>query len=196
MRGSHAARSPAIALGTLTLALVSGGAATAQVRLTQEEALRLAFPEPAAIERRTAYLSRAELERARRLAGEDVEVEQSVVSYYVGRGDAGPLGVAYFDAHRVRTLPEVLMFVLTPDARIERIEVLKFSEPPEYRAPEGWLGQFRGKGLSDELSLKGSIVNMTGASLTSRAVTRAARRVLALHQVIRPFEREDAEGAG
>lgn len=169
------------------------GAVFAQVRLTQQEALRVAFPEPATIERRTAFLSEQELESARGRAGFDVEVEQSVVTYYVGWSGDQPLGVAYFDAHRVRTLPEVLMIVVSPESRIRRIEILKFSEPPEYRAPESWLAQFEDEPLTESLNLERSIVNITGATLTSQAVTEAARRVLALHQVIRPFA---ADGGG
>jgi Na+-translocating ferredoxin:NAD+ oxidoreductase RnfG subunit len=38
--------------------------------------------------------------------------------------------------------------------------------------------------LDDGLSLKGGIVAITGATLTANAVTDAARRVLALRQVI------------
>lgn len=179
-------------LALLALDLPICGPAAAQ-GLTQEEALRLAFPPPATIERRTAFLEEADRAQAARWAGPDVDVDQSVVTYYVGYSDdVGPIGVAYFDVHRVRTLSEVLMIVVTPDDRIERVEVLRFSEPPEYRAPEGWLEQFEGRGLNEELSLKGGIVNITGATLTSRAVTLAARRVLALHRVIRPFRREDA----
>ncbi|HEX6106552.1 MAG TPA: FMN-binding protein, partial [Gemmatimonadales bacterium] len=98
-----------------------------------------------------------------------------------------PVGVAYFDSHRVRTLNEVLMIVVEPDDRIRSIEVLRFAEPPEYHASEAWLRQFEGRGLTPELSLKSAIPNMTGATLTSHAVTRAARRVLALHQRIGPF---------
>jgi len=165
--------------------------ASAQLRLTQQEALRLAFPEPAIIERRTAFLDEEQLERARELAGSDVEVDQRVLTYYVATLDGTSLGVAYFDAHRVRTLPEVLMIVVSAEARIERIEILKFSEPPEYLAPAGWLRQFDGQDLSDELSPKGSIVNITGGTLTSRAVTGASRRVLALHEVIDPFKEGD-----
>ena len=41
--------------------------------------------------------------------------------------------------------------------------------------------------LSEELSLKRSIANMTGATLTSNAIVRATRRVLAIHERIRPF---------
>lgn len=203
-------RSLAAALLLLTgLALLPAGA-RAQTFLTQEEALRLAFPEPAEVERRTAFLEEDELERARELAGSGVEIDQRVVTYYEGIRADSLLGLAYFDSHRVRTLPEVVMFVLEPDGTIRRIEVLKFTEPPEYAAPDRWLDQFPGLGLSDALSLKGEIVNLTGATLTARAVTRAARKVTALHRVIhgetagdaggedagRPSGREGGGGAG
>ena len=81
----------------------------AQTVLTQEEALTLAFPDARTIERRTAYLTDAELARARAAAGEGVTVETRVVTYYLAMGAERPLGVAYFDAHRVRKLAEVLM---------------------------------------------------------------------------------------
>lgn len=163
--------------------------------LSQQEALRLAFPAPARIERRTAYLGAKQLDTARQAAGRGVQVDGGVVTYYVGMRGSTPLGVAYFDVHRVRTLTEVVMVVVAPDARVQRIEVLKFSEPRQYLAPEGWLKQIEGKGLSDRLSLKGDVRNMTGATLTSEAVVRASRRVLALHGVIRPFDAQPSAAA-
>lgn len=168
------------------LALVPAGGA-AQETLSQREALRMAFPEPAEIERRTAYLTEEELVRARELAAPGVEVDEAVVTYYVGSVADSTLGVAYFDAHVVRTLREVLMVVVEPDGRIGRIEVLSFQEPREYRPPEGWLDEFGGLTLSERLSTKGDVVNVTGATLTSRAVTRAVRRVLALHRIVDPL---------
>ena len=178
----------------MTLAwLLAGGAivpaaSSGQVRLTVPEALELAFPSADTIVRRTAFLSESELRAARQLAGSGVEIEAALVTYYVALQDSAAIGAAYFDSHRVRTLPEVIMVVVTPDSRVERIETLKFSEPPEYEAPEGWLEQFEGRRLDEELSVKSSIVNITGATLTSRAVTRAVRRVLALNRIILPFE--------
>ena len=112
---------------------------------------------------------------------------QSVVTYYVAVRERAAAGVAYFDAHIVRSLSQVLMIVVTPNGRVGRIEVLKNEEPPEYEARGGWLDLFTGSALDRSLSLKGSIPNMTGASLTSQAVVRAVRRVLALHHVIDPF---------
>jgi Na+-translocating ferredoxin:NAD+ oxidoreductase RnfG subunit len=153
--------------------------------MTQDQALDHAFPEAARFERRTAYLDEAQVNRARALAGATVEMESRVVTYYeaVDR-DGRLLGSAWFDAHRVRTLPEVLMIVLNPEGRVETIEVLRFSEPPEYAPAPGWLAQFEGRVLDDDLSLKRGIVGVTGATLTANAVTDAARRVLALSEVI------------
>lgn len=177
-------------LGALAAAAfwaAAGAAALAGQGLTQEEALRTAFPDAEKVERRTAYLDDAQRARVAELAGPGVEAETGVITYYVALEGGRPAGVAYFDAHRVRTLPEVLMIVVDPDDRIRRIEVVRFSEPPEYAPPGGWLAQFDGRPLDDGLSLKGDIRRVTGATLTSVAVTDAARRTLALHRVIDPF---------
>jgi hypothetical protein len=171
----------------LGIALIGAVPRAAGAQLSLQEALGTAFPPPAKVERRTAFLTPAQLDTARREAGPDVTVDQSVVSYYVATRDGVPIGVAYFDSHRVRTLNEVLMITVGPDDRVQRVEVLRFAEPPEYHPRDGWLAQFQGHALAPELSLKGSISAMTGATLTSNAVTRAVRRVLALHRVIHPL---------
>ncbi|MFO7587754.1 MAG: FMN-binding protein [Gemmatimonadota bacterium] len=196
-RGSRAAASPhgafrrarpgaaSLVAGLLALGL-GATTADAQTLLTQDEALRLAFPPPATVERRTAFLTEAQVAEVARLAGR--EPATSVVTYYVGRDpDGGPAGVAWFDVHRVRTLPEALMIVAGPDGRVRRVEVLKFSEPPEYIASERWLAQFAGRELDDALAVRRGIVNLTGATLTSRAVTEAVRRALAIQSVVRPL---------
>lgn len=173
----------------LALACLSGGGtpAGAQTLLTQEEALALAFPGPGRVERRTAYLTDAQLVRARELAGPDVEIEQGVVTYYVGYQEDVAAGVAYFDIHRIRTKNEVVMVVVDADARVHRVDVLKFAEPPQYRAPEGWIAQLEDRALDAEPSLRSGVRNLTGATLTARAMTAAVRRVLALHGVIDPL---------
>lgn len=87
------------------------------------------------------------------------------------------------------------MIVVDTTGAVERVEVLKFNEPPDYRAPDGWIEQFRGRTLEPALSTRGDIANITGATLTARAFTRAVRKILALHGVIQPFE-ASGEGGG
>lgn len=159
--------------------------ASGQVLLTQDEALRLAFPEPATIERRTAFLELSQIDSVATLAGS--KPAGTLVTYYVGRSADESLGVAYFDGHRVRTLSEVLMIVVTPGGRVERVEILRFAEPREYMAPDGWLDRFNEHRLEGDLENKNTVAGITGATLTSRAVTDAVRRALALHEILDPL---------
>lgn len=193
--GARAVAAGALAAALAALASVAPRAAAAQQEevLSQDEALEMAFGDDAEVERRTAFLEPTEVERAGELAGSGVEVEEPLVTHYVARRDGEPVGVAYFDAHPVRTLTEVLMIVVGPGDRVERIEVLRFDEPREYRPPEGWLEEFDGARLSDRSSR--DVPNITGATLTADAVEDAVRRSLALHEVIRPFA-ADGDGAG
>jgi Na+-translocating ferredoxin:NAD+ oxidoreductase RnfG subunit len=164
-------------------AFLAAGTLAAKVFLTQEEALKLAFP-GAAIAPRTAYLTEAQQKEARKLSG-DEELPSALVTYYVATKDGRTTGRAYFDTHTVRTMPETIMVVVDPAGRVSRIEVLSFSEPEEYLPRPHWYEQFRGKPLDDELSMKRGVRAVTGATLTARATTDAARRVLALDRVLK-----------
>ena len=84
------------------------------------------------------------------------------------------------------------MVVVDPAGAIRRIEVLSFDEPEEYLPRPGWYAQFPGKPLDDELSLKRGIRPITGATLTARVTTDAARRCLALHRVLHPATAPEA----
>ncbi|HVF61775.1 MAG TPA: FMN-binding protein [Thermoanaerobaculia bacterium] len=101
-----------------------------------------------------------------------------------GKAGGKAAGTAYFDTHRVRTLPETVMVVLDPSGKVRRVEVLSFNEPQDYLPGGGWYGQFAGRGLDERLALKRDIRPLTGATLTARATTGAVRRVLAVHRVL------------
>ncbi len=165
----------------MTVFAASASPAVAKVFLTQEEALKLAFP-GAVVVRRTAFLTEAETRDVAALSGGPAPSALAVA--YVATKEGHLVGTANFDTHVVRTLPETLMVVITPAGTIARIEILSFSEPEDYLPRQHWYAQFPGKGLDDELSIKRGIRPVSGATLTARATAEAARRVLALHQVL------------
>ena len=167
----------ALALGLLGLALP----VSAKVFLSVDEALKTAFP-GCPVEHRTAFLTPAQVQQVKGLGG--VEVPSALISYYECKDAKGPAVTAWFDTHRVRTLPETLMIVVDPQGKVARIEVISFREPEEYMPRGAWYQQFLGKRLDADLQLKRGIRPVTGASLTARATTDAVRRVLALHQVL------------
>ena len=167
----------------------------AKVFLTQDEALRLAFPAGTEVVRRSAFLTAAELEEAKGAAG--VPLASQLVTFHVGLRDGKEVGRVYFDTHVVRTLPETLLVLVDPSGAIGRIEVISFSEPEDYLPKGHWYAQFAGRKLDDELSTKRGVRPVAGATLTAKATTEAARRVLALDAVVRKAEaRKAARGAG
>jgi Na+-translocating ferredoxin:NAD+ oxidoreductase RnfG subunit len=167
----------------LVLLLARSGTLSAKVFVTVDEALRLAFP-GCEIVRRTAYLTAGQVKQAKDLSG--VDVPSALVAYHEARRNGQLVGTAWFDTHRVRTLPETLLIVVDPQGRVARLEVISFREPEEYMPRGAWYDQFKGRSLDRELALKSGIHPVSGATLTARATTSAVRRVLALHQVIGP----------
>ncbi len=175
----------AVAAVAALLAAVPPAAAAPSLP-TVEEALRAAFPgaEP---ERETVFLTRDERRRAEETAG--VTVRSRLVTRYVLRRDGEVVGWAYLDTHRVRTLPETLLVMLTADGTVRRVEVVAFREPREYLPPASWYRQLDGAGLGRELALGRRVRPVTGATLSARAAVAATRRVLAIHAVLAGGER-------
>jgi hypothetical protein len=152
------------------------GAARARVLMTQEQALASAFPN-ARPARQTFFLKPEQVAAAKKESG--VDVPSALVVRY-----AAANGIAYFDTHRIRTLPETIMVVVAPDGRVDRVEILSFDEPTDYFPKRRWVDQLLHRRLDDELSLNKAIRPISGASLTGRAIVEATRRVLAIHHVL------------
>jgi len=147
-----------------------------------DEAVRMLLPGNS-YERETLLLTEIEQAAGTELAAK--EIPSALVTRYVVRNEAdGIVGYAYLDKHLVRTLPQTVMVAVDADGVLVGIKVLAFREPAEYMARDGWMAQFRGKTVQDEIKMKKNIDGITGATLTARAVTQCARRTVSIHQVL------------
>ena len=162
-------------------ALLAPERASAAVFHSKESALRLAFPDADSVTVRDLFLSDEEAGQVERAARSPVE--SRLVSVYVGHRDSRVTGYAFFDTHRVRTLPETFLLVLGPAGRVRGTHLLAFHEPPEYQPPARWLERFAGRVLDDDLALGRDVDGITGSTLTAHALTAAVRRLLAVHRV-------------
>lgn len=154
----------------------------AKVFYAKEEALRAAFPEADVIDKQTFFLTDDQKKQVETLAR--TRLDSKLVTLYIGRRGQKPLGYAMIDVHTVRTLPEAVMVVLSPEGRVASTLILAFYEPLEYLPSERWLKQFDQARLTPDLRVGGKIAGITGATLTARAMTDAVRKVLALYQVL------------
>lgn len=171
-----------IAVAAAFLASSSAFAWAAPVYSSREEALGRAFPPPAKVERRTFFLTDSEKERASRASRS--KIDSALVVAYVARGPSGPVGTGYFDTHTVRTMPETLLVTVRPDGTLSAVEVVAFNEPEDYLPRRGWLKLFSGRRLDDELAVGRGLAHVTGATLTTRVIADAVRRVLAIHSIL------------
>jgi hypothetical protein len=161
-----------------------------KVLLSRNEGLSLAFGE-AKVQRSTVYLDETQRKAIAKLA--KVDFDSGVIYSYRATKGGKWIGTAYFDTHRVRCLRETLMVVVKPDGSIGRVEVLSFAEPRDYLPRGVFYEQFSGRKLDSDLNLKRKIRCMTGATLSSQATTRCARRVLALHGYLEARKRRELE---
>ena len=106
----------------------SSGTGAGRIFLTVDEALTLAFPE-CDIERTTVYLTTAQRKRVEELAG--TPLSSGIVHPYVATRKGQLVGTAFVDVHKVRTLRESLFVVVSPQGRVQRLEVLAFAEVPD-----------------------------------------------------------------
>ena len=162
--------------------LVFASSSAGEVFLSQEEALKLAFPNTDKIEKKTFFMTSVQKQKVEFLSG--ANVSSKLFTFFVGEKDGKILGYAAFDVHTVRTLPEAFLILLTPEGDLKDIFLLAFYEPKEYLPSKRWLEQFRGKTLSPDLRVGRKVHGIAGSTLTSWAVTGAVRKVLALYQVL------------
>ena len=154
---------------------------SASAQITREEALAGVYPN-AAIRAEQVFLTPTQQKQA--LTQADADVPSALVARYVAMKDGKVIGRAYVDTHTVRTKKESLLISLDDKGQVLRIDVTAFNEPPEYRASEAWLRQYRGKPLSDDLAINRAIRPIAGATLTARETNGAVRRVLAIDAVL------------
>jgi FMN-binding domain len=112
-----------------------------------------------------------------------VKLDSGLFTFYVGKQEGKILGYAAIETITVRTKPETLMIVLTPEGQLRNIYTLAFHEPPEYQPPERWFEQLQGRPLA-ELDFNKGIQGISGATLSTRAAVNSVRRVLAIYQTM------------
>ncbi len=169
-------------LAPVPILLFATRQAQAKFFMNQTDALAKAFPGASRVERQTAFLTADQVKAIE--AASRTKVDSSIVTYYTGFQGESKLGAALFDTRVVRTMPMTYMTVIRPDGTIAFVEVLAFHEPEDYLPRFSWLNLFRNKRLSANLRLRQDIPNVTGASLTSLAISDGIRQMLATYEEI------------
>jgi len=153
----------------------------ATIFYSKNEALELAFGKSAQVEQLSLFPDEQQIAKIEELA--KVKLDTGLFTFYVGKDQGKILGYAAIETGTVRTKPETLLIVLTPDGELRNVTTLAFHEPPEYQPPERWFEQLYKRPLADMDFNKG-VDGISGATLSTRATVSSVRKIMAIYQVL------------
>ncbi|WP_374086309.1 FMN-binding protein [Methylomicrobium lacus] len=153
----------------------------ATIFYSKNEALELAFGKDKQVELLSLFPDENQTAKIQELA--KVKLESGLFTFYVGKAQDKILGYAAIETITVRTKPETLMIVLTPEGELRNVYTLAFHEPPEYMPPERWFEQLYKRPLA-EMDFSKGVDGISGATLSTRAGLSSVRKVMAMYQVM------------
>ena len=163
----------------LLLTAATPGFAT--IFYSKNEAMELAFGEGTQIEQLSLFPDENQVAKIQQ--DSKVKLDSGMFTFYVGKKQDKILGYAAIETGTVRTKPETLMIVLTPDGELSKVLTLAFHEPPEYQPAQGWYEKLYMRPLADMAFNKG-VDGISGATLSTRSALDSIRKVMVLYQVM------------
>ncbi len=148
---------------------------------SKNEAMELAFGKGAQVELLSLFPDKAEAAQIETLAR--TKLESGLITLYVGKNQGKIIGYAAIETETVRTKPETLLIVLSPNGEIRNVTLLAFHEPPEYQPSEHWFELFIKRPLA-EIDFNKGIQGVSGATLSTHSAVNTVRKVLAIYQIL------------
>ncbi|MDO9212824.1 MAG: FMN-binding protein [Methylococcales bacterium] len=161
--------------------LTAASSSFATVFYSKSEAMELAFGKGTPVEQLALFPDEQQTATIQQLA--KIKLDSGLFTFYVGKNQDKITGYAAIETNTVRTKPETLMIVLTPEGELQKVYTLAFHEPPEYMPPERWFEQLYKRPLADMDFNKG-VDGIAGATLSTRANIDSIRKVMAIYQVL------------
>ncbi|MFZ2169256.1 MAG: FMN-binding protein [Methylococcaceae bacterium] len=148
---------------------------------SKNEAMELAFGKGKQVELLSLFPDDNQVAKIQQDA--KVKLDSGLFTFYVGKDQGKILGYAAIETSTVRTKPETLMIVLTPDGELNKVYTLAFHEPPEYQPPERWFEQLYKRPLA-EMDFNKGVDGISGATLSTRSALNSIRKVMVIYQVM------------
>jgi hypothetical protein len=110
-----------------------------------------------------------------------IRIEKSSWNFFVAKTGRRVDGYALMDHEVGKTEPITVLTALNPEGKVREVEILVYREPVGSEVHEEvFLRQFKHKTGTDPIRVGDDIRNISGATMSARAVSRAVKRALVL----------------
>ncbi|HEX8088547.1 MAG TPA: FMN-binding protein [Blastocatellia bacterium] len=163
---------------------LSAQAVTAQTFLTLEQAPKAVFPEADSFEQRKITSSAELRAEVLRLVGRKPSIWEPFYYAYIAKRGGEIIGYAIVCEEIGRDRPITYIVAANAGGDVKDVAVMTYRETRggevRYRA---FTRQFKGKSLRNPIQGQGDIRNITGATLSVRAMATGVRKALAVIQL-------------
>lgn len=148
-----------------------------QVYLARDQALKQVFPAADTVRTETRRLTSQQITRIEQRMGWKLEPTQYTV--YIGERAGQVQGYAVITEEIGKFKPITFIVKVTPDGQVNQVAVMVYRESrgSEVRRAR-FLNQLKGKSVRSPLRIHRDLINVTGATLSVRAVAAGTKRVL------------------
>lgn len=147
------------------------------IYLTPQEALKITFQNSQEIVAEKKILTPEQMQVAEKKLGQPIN--KNTWNFYLAKTGAQVDGYAVIDNEMGKMEPITFMTAINPDGTIKSVELLVYRETHGQEVHErNFLKQYKGKKNSDPLRVGQDIKNITGATISSHAVTYGVKRDL------------------
>lgn len=153
----------------------------AKIFYSKNEAMELAFGKGTPVETLALFPDQAQTADIQKIA--KITLDSGLFTFYVGKVQGKVTGYAAIETSTVRTKPETLMVVLTPDGSLRNVYTLAFHEPPEYQPPERWYSLLANRAL-EQMDFNQGVQGIAGATLSTHSAINSVRKVMAMYQIL------------
>jgi Na+-translocating ferredoxin:NAD+ oxidoreductase RnfG subunit len=185
-RAAYSAALKAILLLTASAAcaMLNAQAASAQTFLTLEQAPKAVFPEADSFEQRKITSTPELRAEVLKLAGRKPSIWEPFYYAYIAKRGGELIGYAIVCEEIGRDRPITFIVAANSDGSVKDVAVMAYRETRggEVRYP-AFTRQFKGKSLRNPIQGQGDIRNITGATLSVRAMATGVRKALAVIQL-------------
>lgn len=153
------------------------------VYLKPSEALKIIFKDSREVVSEKKTLTAEQKERLEKQLG--TKLEKYEWNFYIAKTNGRIDGYAVIDNEVGKTEPITFLTAITPAGEVREVEILVYREPIGSEVHDKrFLRQYHGKRESDPIRIGQDISNISGATLSARAVSNGVKRALAIWQIL------------
>jgi Na+-translocating ferredoxin:NAD+ oxidoreductase RnfG subunit len=170
----------------LALSLFTSSLYAQTVYLKPAEALKLIFKNSKEVVSEKKSLNPGQKSAVEKRLGTKLapKLAKDEWNFYIARSDGRIDGFALIDNEIGKTEPITFITAITPQGDIKEVEILVYREPIGSEVHDRrFLRQYEGKRGSDPIRVGQDITNISGATMSARAVSNGVKRALALWEV-------------